>query len=44
VTVEAAMEEIEKLTGLVGFIIVGGPEPRQNGEIMVMSYVLSLGA
>ena len=38
------MEEIEKLTGLVGFIIIGGLEPRENGEIMVMSYVLSLGA
>lgn len=38
------MEEIERATGLVGFIIVGGPELRQNGDIMVMSYVLSLDA
>lgn len=43
-TVESTMEEIEKLTSLVGFIIVGGPEPRSNGDIMVMSYALSLGA
>lgn len=35
------MAEIERTTGLVGFIVVGGPEPRCNGNMMVLSYVLS---
>lgn len=38
------MEEIEKATGLVGFIVLGGPEPRCGGNLMVMSYVLFLNA
>ena len=42
VTIETALAEIEKETGLVGFFMVGGPEPRCNGDIMVMSYVISL--
>jgi len=44
VTVESAMEEIEKATGLVGFVILGGPEPRCGGDLMFMSYVLLSGA
>lgn len=43
-TVETAMEEIEKATGLVGFMVLGGPEPRCGGNLMVMSYVLFLNA
>jgi hypothetical protein len=42
VTIESALDEIQKETGLVGFFVVGGPEPRCNGDIMVMSYVVSL--
>ena len=42
VTVETALAEIERETGLVGFFMLGGPEPRCNGDIMVMSYVISL--
>ena len=38
------MEEIEKATGLVGFMVLGGPEPRCGGDLMVMSYVLLLNA
>jgi hypothetical protein len=37
VTVESALAEIEKATGLVGFIVVGGPEPRCDGNMMIMS-------
>ena len=37
VTIKSAMEEIEKATGLVGFIVLGGPEPRCGGELMFMS-------
>ncbi len=40
-TIESALAEIKKETGLVGFFVVGGPEPRCNGDIMVMSYVSS---
>ena len=40
-TIESALAEIKKETGLVGFFVVGGPEPRCNGDIMVMSYVVS---
>ena len=43
VTIESAMAEIEKTTGLVGFIVIGGPEPSHNGDIMVMSYAASFG-
>jgi len=43
VTIESALAEIKKETGLIGFFVVGGPEPRCNGDIMVMSYVVSLG-
>ena len=43
VTIEKALVEIEKETGLVGFFVVGGPEPRRNSDIMVMSYVVSFG-
>ena len=43
-TVETALEEIEKATGLVGFIVLGGPEPRCSGNLMVMSYVFLLNA
>ena len=38
------MEEIEKATGLVGFMVLGGPEPRCSGNLMVMSYALLLNA
>ncbi len=41
-TIESALAEIKKETGLVGFFVVGGPEPRCNGDIMVMLYVVSL--
>ena len=41
-TIEKALVEIEKETGLVGFFVVGGPEPRCNSDIMVMLYVVSL--
>ena len=41
VTIESAMAEIEKTTGLVGFIVVSGPEPSHNRDIMVMLYVVS---
>ena len=43
VTIESALEEIKKETGLVGFFILGGPEPRCNGDVMVVSYVVPLG-
>jgi hypothetical protein len=36
-TVEGIMEEIEKECGLVGFVMVGGPEPKCGGDLMVMS-------
>lgn len=38
------MDEIKRATGLVGFIVLGGPEPRCNGDLMVMSYALYLDA
>ena len=41
-TIESALDEIQKETGLVGFFVLGGPEPRSNGDIIVVSYVASL--
>ncbi len=38
---EGALQEIERQCGLVGFIILGGPELRCGGDLMVMSCVLS---
>jgi len=39
-TVEGVLEEIQKEYGLVGFVIVGGPEPKCGGDLMIMSCVL----
>jgi hypothetical protein len=39
-TIEGALEEIEKKCGLVGFIMIGGPDPKCGGDLMVMSCVL----
>ena len=36
------MEEIEKATGLVGFMVLSGPEPRCSGNLMAMLYALLL--
>jgi hypothetical protein len=44
VTIETTMEEIEKATGLVEFMVLGGPEPKYGRNLMVMSYVLFLNA
>jgi hypothetical protein len=33
------MDEVEKEAGLVGFVILGGPEPKCGGDLMVMSQV-----
>lgn len=38
-TIEGALEEIKKETGFVGFIVVGGPEPKFGGDLMIMSCV-----
>jgi hypothetical protein len=40
-TMDGVMEEIKKECGLVGFIVVGGPEPQCRGDLMIMSCVLS---
>jgi hypothetical protein len=37
VTVESALVEIEKATGLIGFIVIGGPELRCSRNMMIMS-------
>jgi hypothetical protein len=34
-----ALEEIERECGLVGFIVVGGPDPKSGGDLMIMSCV-----
>jgi hypothetical protein len=44
VTIETAMEEIEKATGLVGFMVLGGPELKCGGNLMVILYMLFLNA
>lgn len=36
-TLGTLMEEIQKETGFVGFIIVGGPEPTRGGDLAIMS-------
>jgi hypothetical protein len=38
-TIEGALAQIEKECGFVGSIIVGGPEPRCGGDLVVMSCV-----
>ena len=30
------LEQLEKETGLVGTILLGGPEPKRGGKILVM--------
>jgi hypothetical protein len=37
---EEVLEEIEKKCGLVGFMVVGGPEPKFGGDLIIMSCVL----
>ena len=39
-TLDRALEEIEKQTGLIGFTVLGGPSPKDGGDLMVMSCVL----
>ena len=34
------MDEILKECGLVGFIVVGGPDPKCSGDLMIMSCIL----
>jgi hypothetical protein len=36
VTVESALAEIENATGLIGFIVIGGLEPRCSRNMMIM--------
>ncbi|KAN0107118.1 hypothetical protein V8E52_010478 [Russula decolorans] len=36
-TLEGALKEIEKECGFVGFIVVGGPEPKCASDLMIMS-------
>ena len=35
------LEQIKAECGMVGTIILGGPEPRRGGEIVILRYGLS---
>ena len=37
VSIEAVLDEVEKETGFIGTVILGGPEPRCGGDLLVMS-------
>jgi hypothetical protein len=37
VTVTQLLTELERQTGLCAMMIVGGPEPREGGKILVMT-------
>ena len=39
-TLNEALEEIEKKSGCIGFMLVGGPEPKSGGDLVIVSYVL----
>jgi hypothetical protein len=36
-TMQGVLDEIKEECGLVGFIMVGGPEPQNGGDLMTMS-------
>lgn len=35
-TMQTVLETIERETGLVGTVLLGGPEPQQGGKLVVM--------
>ena len=37
-TMQRVLEELERSTGLVATVILGGPEPQCGGKIIVMSF------
>jgi hypothetical protein len=37
VSIESVLDEVEKETGFIGTVILGGPEPRCGGDLVVMS-------
>lgn len=41
-TINGALDEIENKCGFIGFMVVGGPEPKSGGDLVIMSYVIYL--
>lgn len=39
-TIQKVLEGIEEQCGLVGFFVIGGPEPQRGGNLMVFSCVI----
>jgi len=42
ITVQTAVDEIERYTGFKALVLVGGPEPLHNGKISTHVYVSHL--
>ena len=40
-TITQMLEDIEVQTGMVGTVLLGGPEPRLGGKIVCMRYAAS---
>ena len=39
-TMMRMLDQVELETGMIGTVLLGGPEPKEGGKILIMQYVL----